>query len=399
MAKNLFDIGELSNYHIIAFLIPLCYLATSYVQRDIIAENKNYHKNKNLNFNNNNYELPYLINIFISKLFACIFYVISKYILNKEEITPELKSSKSIRVYHLNVNAHNKLKILSYIIIISILEVTFQIEKVRNLQLVGLIEIKVGLTIFVPLFSFIILKIKYYRHHFVAIGIGLFGFIFIVISLFFPNNDQEKHSFIEHLIHLLFSIPFSLSLVLINQLFKYYFIDPFTFLFLDGIFCLLFSFIYIIIKILLILQKTDLFINNVKKLSFIFLSPRISGLFICIFIFSFLFYITNTLTLYYFTPTLLVMTDIISPVIRWIVDSLIAILIKDFNLNIKQTIFKIIGYIFLIIASFIFNEIIICNFWKMNYNTIEEIKIRSIEDAIKRDSILNSNNESIISNL
>lgn len=399
MAKNLFDIGELSNYHIIAFLIPLCYLATSYVQRDIIAENKNYHKNKNLNFNNDNYELPYLINIFISKLFSCIFYVISKYILNKEEITPELKSSKSIRVYHLNVNAHNKLKILSYIIIISILEVTFQIEKVRNLQLVGLIEIKVGLTVFVPLFSFIILKIKYYRHHFVAIGIGLFGFIFIVISLFFPNNDQEKHSFIEHLIHLLFSIPFSLSLVLINQLFKYYFIDPFTFLFLDGIFCLLFSFIYIIIKILLILQKTDLFINNVKKLSFIFLSPRISGLFICIFIFSFLFYITNTLTLYYFTPTLLVMTDIISPVIRWIVDSLIAILIKDFNLNIKQSIFKIIGYIFLIIASFIFNEIIICNFWKMNYNTIEEIKIRSIEDAIKRDSNLNSNNESIISNL
>ena len=399
MAKNLFNIGELSNYHIIAFLIPLCYLATSYVQRDIIVENKNYHKNKNLNFNNDNYELPYLINIFISKLFSCIFYVISKYILNKEEITPELKSSKSIRVYHLNVNAHNKLKILSYIIIISILEVTFQIEKVRNLQLVGLIEIKVGLTVFVPLFSFIILKIKYYRHHFVAIGIGLFGFIFIVISLFFPNNDQEKHSFIEHLIHLLFSIPFSLSLVLINQLFKYYFIDPFTFLFLDGIFCLLFSFIYIIIKILLILQKTDLFINNLKKLSFIFLSPRISGLFICIFIFSFLFYITNTLTLYYFTPTLLVMTDIISPVIRWIVDSLISMLIKDFNLNIKQSIFKIIGYIFLIIASFIFNEIIICNFWKMNYNTIEEIKIRSIEDAIKRDSILNSNNESIISNL
>ena len=399
MAKNLFDIGELSNYHIIAFLIPLCYLATSYVQRDIIVENKNYHKNKNLNFNNDNYELPYLINIFISKLFSCIFYVISKYILNKEEITPELKSSKSIRVYHLNVNAHNKLKILSYIIIISILEVTFQIEKVRNLQLVGLIEIKVGLTVFVPLFSFIILKIKYYRHHFVAIGIGLFGFIFIVISLFFPNNDQEKHSFIEHLIHLLFSIPFSLSLVLINQLFKYYFIDPFTFLFLDGIFCLLFSFIYIIIKILLILQKTDLFINNLKKLSFIFLSPRISGLFICIFIFSFLFYITNTLTLYYFTPTLLVMTDIISPVIRWIVDSLISMLIKDFNLNIKQSIFKIIGYIFLIIASFIFNEIIICNFWKMNYNTIEEIKIRSIEDAIKRDSNLNSNNESIISNL
>ena len=399
MAKKLFDIGELSITHIIAFLIPLFYLVTSYVQRDIIIENKKYHENKDKNFNNNYYELPYLVNIFISKLFSCVFYVISKYILNKEEIAPQLKLSKTTRVYHLKVNGHNKLKILSYIIIISILEVTFQIEKVRNLQLVGLIEIKVGLTIFVPLFSFIILKVKYYRHHFVAIAIGLFGFIFIILSLFYPNNDDEKHSFIEHLIHLAFSIPFSLSLVLINQLFKYYFIDPFTFLFLDGIFCVFFSFIYIIIKVLLILQKTELFINNLKKLAFIFLNARITGLFICIFIFSFLFYITNTLTLYYFTPTLLVMTDIISPVIRWNVDSLVGILMKDSNFNIKQSIFKIIGYIFLIIASFIFNEIIICNFWKMNYNTTEEIKIRCIEDAIKRESNFSSNNESILSNL
>ena len=91
------------------------------------------------------------------------------------------------------------------------------------------------------------------------------------------------------------------------------------------------------------------------------------------------------------------MTDILSPILRWIVDSLIALFYNDSKPNSKQSIFKIIGYTFIIIASFLFNEIIICNFWKLNYNTIEEIKLRGIEDAIKRDSSLGSKNESIIS--
>ena len=396
MKKNVFSIGEISKYHIIPFLVPLFHLATSYVQRDIIIENKKYHKD--MDFFNDGYEFPYFINAYISKIFSVILYIISKYILNKEEISPELQLTKKIRIYHLNVNSNNKLKILFHIIIISILEVIFMKENIRTLESKGLIGIKLGFTIFVPIFSYILLRIKYYRHHFVSIGIGLFGFIFIILSLFYPSNDEERHGFKEHLKHLSYSIPYSLSLVLIAHLFKHYFIYPSTFLMLNGIFCVFFSFLYILIKTLLILNKTDLFINNLKKLTFIFLNIKIFALFISILILSFLYYLTITLTLYYFTPTLLVMTDILSPVLRWVVDCLVAMFYHEENLNVKQSILNAIGYIFIITASFLFNEIVICNFWKLNYNTIEEIKKRGIEDAIKRDSCLYPINESIISN-
>ena len=92
------------------------------------------------------------------------------------------------------------------------------------------------------------------------------------------------------------------------------------------------------------------------------------------------------------------MTDILSPIIRWIVDCMVNIFYHENYINEKQAIFKAIGYTFLIIASTLFNEIIICNFWKMDYNTIEEIELRGIEDAIKRDNSLCSINDSIISN-
>ena len=65
------------------------------------------------------------------------------------------------------------------------------------------------------------------------------------------------------------------------------------------------------------------------------------------------------------------------------------------NINIKESILKFIGYIFLIIACIIFNEIIICNFCEMNYNTIQQIEERGIEDVketnnnkISNDSVL-----------
>ena len=396
MKKNLFSFGELSKFHIIPFLVPLFFLSTTYVQRDITNVNKKEDQKNDNEFDEDSYEFPYFIVIFISKIFSGIFYIISKYIINKDEIETELNTTRTKRIYHLNVNNKSKLKKLYHIIIISILEVIFTIEKVRTLEVTDLIEIKLGYAIFVPVFTYIILKNKCYRHHFVSIAIGLFGFIFIVLSLFYPNEDETKHKFKEHLRHFIFSIPFSLSLVTIKHLFKYYFINPFSFLFLDGIFCLFFSFIYILIKT--VFNNTDLFINNLKNVGFIFLDVRLFLLVICIFITSFLYYLTCTLTLYYFTPTLLVMTDILSPIIRWIVDCMVNIFYHENYINEKQAIFKAIGYTFLIIASTLFNEIIICNFWKMDYNTIEEIELRGIEDAIKRDNSLCSINDSIISN-
>lgn len=277
--------------------------------------------------------------------------------------------------------------------IISALEVFYMIEDQRSLRKSGLIEIKLGFTIFVPIFTYIILKTKYYRHHFVSIIIGLVGFLFIILSLFCQNEDDNP-SFKDHLVHILYSIPFSLSLVLIKYLFINYFISSFSFLFLNGIFCLLFSFFYILFENLFLDQR-DLFLTNLKNILFVFQYLRIFGLFICILICTFGYYLSSVVTLYLFTPTLFVMTDILSPILIWIINNIVNI-IKDYmNINIKESIFKFIGYIFLIIACIIFNEIIICNFCEMNYNTIQQIEERGIEDVketnnnkISNDSVL-----------
>jgi hypothetical protein len=391
--KKCFSLGNLSKYHIIPFFVPIFCMITTYVQRDEIIKNE---KENYLDKFDENYELPYFINTFYSKLFSGFLCFLSKCILNKKEISSSSNPTRTKRKYHLVVNSINKLKIICYIIIISILEVIFKIENVRTLKSKGLIEIKLGFTIFVPFFTYIFLHSKYFKHHYISIGIGLFGLFFVSLSLLFPNNDSESHSFIEHFRHFIFSLPFSLSIVLIKYLFKHYFIDPFTFLFLDGIFCILFSFAYVFIKTFIIFNDSGLFINNLNNLLFAFRDSTIFSLFLCILISSFCYYLANYLTLYFFTPTLLIMTDLLSPIIRWIIDSLVNYFIYDQYLHPIQLILKAFGYFFLMAAAIIFNEIIICYICGMGYYTYPEIDMRAMEDCKDGNEIM-SNNTSIMS--
>ena len=184
MGKKLFSLGEFSKYHIFLFLVPLFHMMSGYVQRDIILENK---KTKNENEEEKQFyrkfEFSYLIITLFSKLFSGFLIIISKYLINKEHISYILVQTRSRRRYHLNVNANNKYKIFFYILIITTLELVVKIENNLSLTKKNLIDIKLGFTIFVPLLSYFLLKTKYYKHHFVSIGIDLFGFIFIILAL------------------------------------------------------------------------------------------------------------------------------------------------------------------------------------------------------------------------
>ena len=171
---------------------------------------------------------------FISKLLSGFLYIISKYLINKEEIPYILTETRNMRLYHLNVNAINKCKILLYIIIIAVLEVLVKIENMLFSKIKNLIEIKLGFIIFIPILSYIILKTKYYRHHFVSTTIGFFGFSFIILPIFFPKKGSVPYW--VQIIHFFISFPISLSIIIIKYMFIHYFIEPFKFLFIDGIF-------------------------------------------------------------------------------------------------------------------------------------------------------------------
>ena len=79
---------------------------------------------------------------------------------------------------------------------------------------------------------------------------------------------------------------------------------------------------------------------------------------------------------FYFSPTLFMITDIISPFLSWIILSIIN---GEKFINI---IFNIIGYSIVLFSSFIYNEIIIFNFFDLNKNTKKYLDERQREELL-----------------
>ena len=87
--------------------------------------------------------------------------------------------------------------------------------------------------------------------------------------------------------------------------------------------------------------------------------------------------ILSILVIYYFSPTLFAVTDIISPFLSWIV---YCIQNGESGRNIA---FNCLGYFVVFFSSLIFNEIIICNFYGLNENVKKCIEERQKEELIE----------------
>ena len=94
------------------------------------------------------------------------------------------------------------------------------------------------------------------------------------------------------------------------------------------------------------------------------------------------YFILVKLTLFHFSPTLLIITDLLTPLIQLFLPSFN----NDNNNNdidIKYKVLNIIGYSISIIAAIFYNELIICNFFGLNENTADNIKERSQSENSK----------------
>ena len=90
------------------------------------------------------------------------------------------------------------------------------------------------------------------------------------------------------------------------------------------------------------------------------------------------------LVCYYFSPEVFGISDIISPYL-----SFISKVIEKKNTDILNIILNSIGYIIIILCSFVYNEIIVCNFCGLNENTWKAIDKKANEDymgMLDRDS-------------
>ena len=177
------------------------------------------------------------------------------------------------------------------------------------------LEERFYLILFISLFSNKILKAKIYNHQILSLSIALIGFILLFIPIILEIN---KNDFYINILFFISSIFFSLYLVLIKYLTHTYFISPYLCLLFIGSISTLFTFLYFVVYSLIYFKNLSFIINSfdfselkLGKLVYIYITIIIvCGSFLQTF---------SILTIYYFSPTLFMVTDSITPFFLWII--------------------------------------------------------------------------------
>ena len=212
----------------------------------------------------------------------------------------------------------------------------------------------------IVLFSKIILKDNIFKHQILSLFISFIGLILLIISVAF---DIKKSDILANILTFFFSILYGLFFVLIKHLTHYYYISPYLLLLFVGFFSI--AIIFVGYTIYSLITRKDLsFFYECFDFSEVHSGLILLFYFLGTFIFGSLLQTFSVLVIYYFSPTLLMVTDIISPMISWIIK-----IITEIKPELSTIIINSLGYFVVLIGSLIYNEIIICNFCGFNTNT------------------------------
>ena len=366
--KNEYLIGfaKLNKYFIIPFVCPIISMICNYLINEIIDE---------IGFENREFLLISYVEI--TYIGGGVVYFIS-WIRTKTEETRdkayfrEKERSASTITYIYNEGPKiNQWKIFGIILFISIIIGLFTICDIYAINY-NFFEERLYFLFFVSIFSKCILKDDIFSHQILSLIIASVGSILLFIPVILVIT---KDDIIINICIFILSIGYSLFLVLVKYLMMKYFISPYLCTLIIGIFSTLLNFIgfigYSLISKGNLSIITDSFdfkdVSNKIKISIYF--------FVLFFLASILQTLSN-LVIYYFTPTLLMVTDSIGPMLFWIVYELPK---GEKAINI---IFKFFGYFISLFSTLIYNEIIILNFCGFNENTKKFIEKRLKKELI-----------------
>ena len=319
-----------------------------------------------LNKNNKNKanKLEFTFSIFINLTYISggLLYFIS-FIRTKTEESKDkaivYKERKTINlIYNEDKPKKSKIKIFFILIFISLLLTIYIFVYTISLGKT-VFEKRLYYLFFISIFSKLILKNQIYRHQILSLSLSFIG----LIILFFPVYLKiEKKDILINIYNIASAICYSLFLVLVKNLTHNYYLSPLLCLLLVGCISLILTIIGIIIFSLIKNNNFSEIIQNFqnsenKNEMYFYIYASLS------FIFSILLQIFSFLVIYYFSPILLVVTDIISPMLTWVILSL------EEGETYYNIIFNSIGYFFELLSAFIYNEIIICNFCELNKYT------------------------------
>jgi hypothetical protein len=364
-------------------------------------------KESNFNFRILKYDLPYLIYLNLPKIFSIFIIFIIKHNSKRKS---DVNVNNMERKYHIFVKSSNNKKLFLIIFIISFLEVIgnvgdhllYYYQKIHMNpedephRLGWLVEKKNFYIIFVPLFCYLFLKNEIHRHHVFALFLGCIG-AFVINLARFVYHFAKLDKLFYHFLNIVLSSFFSLVIVLTKYIMSKFLINsPYIFIFYEGLFSILTSLLVALLIYPLIINLPDYNVNiNIEEENEKYFYNNYFGIinfligqnfafyifFFMSIILSFIYYILSALTIYNYSPYLLILVDSFLPIDGDII--FIILKRKDFNVKdaIKRTVFQSFGYAILFCASLILNEMIVLNFWGFSDNTIEKINLRSHVDS------------------
>ena len=198
---------------------------------------------------------------------------------------------------------------------------------------------------FIPLFSKVILKENIHKHHYFSLLISIIGIIFLIIPVCLVFQTED---IIPNILNFVKGIIYPLFLVIIKYLVEKYYLSTLKICLLIGIISLIINLIgytiYSLIKDDFSLFTDCFNFSTENKL-------EITIYFILYFIFATFTQLTLYLSLFYFSPTLIMVTSIISPLLKWIYDS------ATKGEELTELILNSIGYLILLFSSLIYNEL------------------------------------------
>ena len=379
--KPFISFAKINKYFLIPFITPVFCMFANYFLYKIKATK--VVKNE---------EFIFTCYVLLSYIGVGCFYFISKFRQKvegeKENFLYRESTISSIKFIYNEGIKKNKLKVSILIIFLAFLLSLAELFSIYiHKNKVHLLQERLYYLLFIPLFCKFILKDNIFKHHYFSLLIAMVGFslLFIPICLKIDVDD-----IVPNVLNFVGSVGYSLFLVIIKYLTHVYYMSPFKLSLIFG--TIAFFFIFFGFLIYSLIKYHDLTYFK-ESLDFSYVDNKfvLSLYFIATFIFAVLLHFCTLLVIFYFSPILLMVTDIISPFLLWI-----ALTIENkSSTEILELILNPIGYIIVLFASLIYNEIIIFNFCGLNKNTkkfIEERLYKESKDIRKTENDLKLGN-------
>ena len=377
-----FSLNKMNKYYLLPFLVPIVCYCTKFCS-DPLKNDRGKISNVNDVSNENLHTYVFLYQMINSTsiIFSGLLYFISiirRQTDNKANIGTLSERSNSSDYSFMAKKNPNRLLEYSIICFMSIIITLYNVLKGYGTGHKTL-EKRLYFLFFFCLINIFLFKKPFYRHQKFALAIAFVGMV-MIFALFFIYLNKSNYDYIYDVLLFFGSFLYSLYLVLVKYMSENKGYSPFLLLFLIGI-------ISTAATVVGFLILSHVRLGNINYVSNIFHCRQ--DIFVCFgnlygyiigyFLINAVLQILIFLVCYYFSPEVFAISDIISPFLSCITN-----IAKGKEKFVVKMVFDIIGYIIITIGSFIYNEIIVCNFWDLNKNTWKSIVKKANDDYLGR---------------